>query len=326
MIHPFTLERPSTVEAAARAVQNGALPIAGGTDLVPLLKCEVRVPERLALLDSLPELAAFERREGEYFIGAMVRLRALASHAEIQEYFPALAQSALAVASPQIRAIGTIGGNVMQDRRCMYFNQSWEWRQSIAPCFKTGGCVCHQAPASRHCRAPYYSDVATALCAYGADAELYENGRRIRLPVAELCARHARANATTGPEKVLITGFILPLAKRSYSAFIKESVRASIDFPTFNAAGYLVEENGALAARLVVGAVNSAPVELTAAQALITSRGALLENGAEIVRDALDEIGKNAVLVREAAVSVKVKKASFQGVIQLLEELKAAMR
>ena len=80
--------------------------------------------------------------------------------------------------SPQIRNIATVGGNIMQDRRCIYFNQPHLWRSGLAYCFKTGGSICHQIPNSPVCRAIYYSDVATALIAYEAEVEYIEEGER----------------------------------------------------------------------------------------------------------------------------------------------------
>lgn len=321
MIHPFTYDKAASVEAAVKAVAGGALPLAGGTDIVPLLKCEVREVKAFAGLNDIPCLRLMERRGESFFIGAMVTLAQLVESAEIRALFPALADSARAVASPQIRSVGTIGGNVMQDRRCLYFNQSWEWRQSFPLCFKTGGSVCHQAPASPKCRAPYYSDVATALCAYGALAEVCESGETKRIPVAELCERHAEKNATSQPDGLLVTGFLLPVQQGACGVFIKESVRASLDFPTFNAAGYAARENGAWNVRLFAGAVNSAPVELVKTQELL----ALGKPLAEVKEAALRELGEKAVLVREAAVSVKVKRASFHGIFHVLEALAAHM-
>lgn len=321
MMHPFTYESAATVQNAARAIEGGALPLAGGTDIIPLLKCEVREVSMLTGLGNIPALRVTEHRADGFFIGAMAQLCELAESEEISAAYPALAESARAVASPQIRSVGTIGGNVMQDRRCLYFNQSWEWRQSFARCFKTGGSVCHQAPASPKCRAPYYSDVATALCAYGAEAEIHENGAVKRIPVMELCTRHAEKNATSQPDGLLVTGFYLPVEEGAHSVFIKESVRASLDFPTFNAAGYAVKKDGAWSVRLVVGAVNSTPVELVKTQELL-SQGKPL---AEVKEAALKEIGENAVLVREAAISIKVKRASYQGIFPVLSMLMQCM-
>ena len=101
-------------------------------------------------------------------------------------------------ASPQIRNIATLGGNLMQERRCIYFNQSAAWRQGIPLCFQTGGSVCHQAPGSPVCRAIYYSDPATALVLYDAQAEILRGGKREILPLTELLAEHGAADRRAG--------------------------------------------------------------------------------------------------------------------------------
>ena len=143
--------------------------IGGGTDIMPLLKNEVRDDRDFVFLKKIPELHVLEEKDGELIIGAAMTLTELAESELLNSRYAAIAQAASLTASPQIRNIATVGGNIMQDRRCIYFNQSEHWRSALPLCFKTGGEVCHQIPNSPVCRAIYYSDVATALLMYDAE-------------------------------------------------------------------------------------------------------------------------------------------------------------
>ena len=156
--------------------------IGGGTDIMPLLKNHVRDDQDLVFVSEVPELQGMEHKDGYLYLGAGERLYDISVSPLVKEGWPAIAQAAGATASPQIRNIATIGGNIMQDRRCIYFNQSRYWRSGLPLCFKTGGEVCLQIPNSPVCRAIYYSDVATALLLYEAEAECMENGQRSWIP------------------------------------------------------------------------------------------------------------------------------------------------
>lgn len=127
--------------------------IGGGTDIMPLLKNEVRDDKDFVFLKKIPELHVLEEKDGELIIGAAMTLTELAESALLNSRYAAIAQAASLTASPQIRNIATVGGNIMQDRRCIYFNQPHLWRSGLAYCFKTGGSICHQIPNSPVCRA-----------------------------------------------------------------------------------------------------------------------------------------------------------------------------
>ena len=131
---------PTTLEEAQLYGEGTYL--GGATDLLPLLKNQVRDDRDLIFLSKIPELKEISPEGGYLKIGTAVTLSELAESTDIQTYFPALAQAAQAAASPQIRNIATIGGNIMQDRRCIYFNQSAHWRSALPMCFKTGGEMC----------------------------------------------------------------------------------------------------------------------------------------------------------------------------------------
>lgn len=211
--------------------------VGGGTDLMPLLKNHARDDRTLIFLHPVEELRGVREEDGYVYLGAGETLYDLSVHPLVRKRLPAVAQAAGATASPQIRNIATLGGNIMQDRRCIYFNQSQFWRSGLELCFKTGGAICHQIPNSPVCRAIYYSDVATALLAYEAEAEVAENGERTWLPLSELIRRHSQANGLACEHHlpVLVTTFRMeapPEGERS--GFYKYAMRATIDFPIIN--------------------------------------------------------------------------------------------
>ena len=106
--------------------------IGGGTDIMPLLKNEVRDDKDFVFLKKIPELHVLEEKDGELIIGAAMTLTELAESALLNSRYAAIAQAASLTASPQIRNIATVGGNIMQDRRCIYFNQPHLWRSGLA--------------------------------------------------------------------------------------------------------------------------------------------------------------------------------------------------
>ena len=236
--------------------------IAGGTDFVLLMKLGLKSPSMLIDVTNIPELCGVSLSDKEISIGAAATLTEIAEDAAVLQYLPALAQSAEKTASLQIRNVGTIGGNLMQDRRCIFFNQSASWRSSLPKCFKAGGDVCLQIRNSPFCRAIYYSDTATALVLYEAEAELLREGRLERVPVTKLIAEHSTANGLYAEESgPLLVRLHIPLPPEGEkSGFLKYSVRSSIDFPLVNFALRL--SGGIRPAMAVAGAVASAPLVL----------------------------------------------------------------
>ena len=260
MIQSFDYTTPHTIDEYISIGNTDSILLAGGSDLIPLLKFEVKNPKVVIDIQNILELKKVSLKDGILEIGAGVRLCELENNSEIQQFFPALAYAAKCVASPQIRSVATIGGNIMQDRRCMYFNQSYNWRQSVGLCYKTNGKVCHQAPASKKCRAIYYSDIATALYIYNTRVEIIRHGNFEEISIQELCEAHGSINGTASKSEIFISKFLLPISEKTHSRFIKESVRQSIDFSTFNAAISILKKNDKLDIKLAVGAINEHPI------------------------------------------------------------------
>ena len=289
--------------------------IGGGTDIMPLLKNHVRDDRELVFLKDVGELKGIRVEDGYLYVGAGETLWDISVSETVKGKWPALAQAAGATASPQIRNVATIGGNIMQDRRCIYFNQTRFWRGGLELCFKTGGKICHQMPNSPVCRAIYYSDVATALEVYEAEAECIEEGERKWVPVAELIGRHSQANGLSYHEHlpVLVVRFRMaepPEGERS--GFYKYAMRATIDFPLIN---FALRCGGGRPARIVAGAVAPEPVVLEETAALV-DQGC----GDEAVLSCCEgELKKLAKPIKEACISPAMKRELYQHLCFLLE-------
>ncbi len=303
---------PTTLEEAQLYGEGTYL--GGATDLLPLLKNQVRDDRDLIFLSKIPELKEISPEGGHLKIGSAVTLSELAESTDIQTYFPALAQAVQAAASPQIRNIATIGGNIMQDRRCIYFNQSAHWRRALPMCFKTGGDICHQIPNSPVCRAIYYSDAATALLLYDAEVEYLQSGQKFQKPLRELLHQHVEANGKSYRERlrVLITCFLLPYpGKRERSGFNKYAMRASIDFPLIN---FALRCGGERPSKIVAGAIAPEPAELWKTAALLQTAAP----DTEILSVCRTELAELAKPIKEACLSPKRKRDLYAQISPLL--------
>ena len=231
----------------------------------------------------------------------------------IHRYLPALAESARRVASPQIRNLATIGGNLLQERRCLYFNQSEFWRKSIPPCLKLGGEVCHQVPKSKRCRALYYSDTAPVLLAYDAQAEIHDRDGFKVVPLRDMIHRPI----ADGNEKFLLTGIVIPhLPEGTWGRFIKSGLRAAIDFAMINMAIRFSPASGPKqqvpVLRIFVGALAPEPIALDeTADYLVSNLSKLPSIKEEMKERALKEMRAKSALIRETGISLKSKKNAF---------------
>ena len=153
--------RPRSLTEALEALDTEpgrAIPIAGGTDLVPNLKHRLFDPERLVSLRGVPELRGVSVEGGWLRVGAMERLADVAAHTDVLAAAPAFAAAAGVVAGPQLRNMGTVGGNVCLDTRCTYYNQTAFWRGALGFCLKKDGGTCHVTKVGRKCVAAHSAD------------------------------------------------------------------------------------------------------------------------------------------------------------------------
>jgi 4-hydroxybenzoyl-CoA reductase subunit beta len=206
-------------------------------------------------------------------LGAGVTLTTLAEHPVVLQHYPALATAAGSVSTPQLRNMGTIGGNLLLDTRCNYYNQTEFWRHSIDYCMKKDGDVCLVAPGSPRCWAISSADTAPVLVSLDAQARLVSvRGERV-LPVRELF-RDDGINPYTREADEILSEIILPPADGWRSVYLKLRRRGSFDFPILGVAVALrfAADRTIAGARITLGAVASHPVEATDAATLLTGQ------------------------------------------------------
>src|SRR3989441_8500223 len=258
---PFTYLAPTTVAHAARLLgEHGAdaMIVAGGTDLYPNMKRRQFEPKVLIGLGEIGELRGVRGSAGHGLsVGPMTTLTAVSRHAEIVRHYPALATAAGLVSSPQLRNMGTIGGNVCVDTRCNYYNQSFEWRKAIGFCMKKDGDICLVAPGSPRCWAVSSSDTAPVLWSLGARVRLVGAARERTVPMAALYRDDGIEYLAKQPDEV-VADILLPPAKGWRSAYLKLRRRGSFDFSMLGVAVALRMEGEIVRdARIVLGAVAS---------------------------------------------------------------------
>ena len=287
-IPEFQLLRPATVVEAASLLQRpGARLVAGGTDLLPNMRRGLVDPRCLIDLTSMAGFDAIEGQQGRWRLGAGVTLVTLERHPALAQALPALVQAAGQVAGPGHRSAATLGGNLCQDTRCVFYNQSAWWRDANGGCLKFQGDTCHVAPQGRHCHAAYQGDLAPALLAYGAEVEIVGTETRGRRPLADLYRDDGAAHLTLGPNEVVAAVHVPAPSAGQVSAYRKVRMRGAMDFPLAGVAVALRLEGGVLV-ELAVGlsGTNSRPLRLDGTDALLGRAvdDALLEALAKLVR------------------------------------------
>ena len=242
-IPSLEIQRPKSVAAAvALLCEHGpdAMLIAGGTDLVPNLKHELFTPKLLIALAAISELEGIRALEGGgVAIGAMTPLAEVASSATVQAAAPALAQATSVVAGPQLRNQGTLGGNVLLDTRCQWYNQTHFWRQALGYCLKKDGTVCHVVAGGGRCVAAASNDSAPALMSLGARLAIAGPDGEREVAIDDFWAPDGIFNKHIEPNELLVEVRIPAQASGHRGAYGKLRERGSIDFPLFGVAARL---------------------------------------------------------------------------------------
>lgn len=270
----FRYRAPRTVDDAVAWLAEdpaGTMIVAGGTDVLPNMKRRQQTPATLIGLRGIRELTDIST-DGGTTIGAGVTLSELIAHADIRQSYPGLWQAAAQVATPHLRNMGTIGGNLCLDTRCTYYDQTFEWRKAIDFCMKRDGDTCWVATSSPKCLAVSSTDTAPILQALGATVSLVSaTGTRV-LPLADLYANDGMHYLTRRPGEML-TSVALPPANGWRSAYWKLRRRGSFDFPVAAAAvAAKIDGQTIVDVRIVLGAVASRPVESERAAAVLRGR------------------------------------------------------
>jgi len=280
----FRVLNPATLEEAlaARAANPGSMPLGGGTDLVVNIRRGIVAPPVLIDLSQVKELHAIKADAESLEIGALVRLSELAEHPAIVKNYPVLAQAAAHIAAPTQRNMGTVGGNLALDTRCIFYNQSEWWRGANNHCLKTTGTVCHVAPKSRGvCFATFSGDLAPALLTLGAEVDIAGPAGRRTIPLNSLYIGFARQDVPVteaqGDGKFYLSlrpGEIITLVRAKNtaglrSAYDKIRIRKSIEYPVAGVAVALRRERDTLTdLRIAFTGTNPRPVLLEGAAEL----------------------------------------------------------
>jgi 4-hydroxybenzoyl-CoA reductase subunit beta len=261
----FTLLRPrATDEAIAFLTKHSGniRVLAGGTDLIPSMRQKLFEPEYVLDLSGVLELRGIRPQEdGAVEIGALTTIRSIEKSPYLRRHFPVLTEAAETVASPVLRNMGTIGGNICLDTRCLWYNQSLTWRKGCGFCIKKDGDLCHVAPGGTKCWAAFSGDTPPALLCLQAQVEIAgPNGKR-RIPLQEFYTGDGMNYRKLLPSE-LVTRIFLPATSADYDGvYRKLRVRGSIDYPLAGVAVVMKRSNGQVAdARIAMTAVNPAPI------------------------------------------------------------------
>ncbi|HEX9494302.1 MAG TPA: xanthine dehydrogenase family protein subunit M, partial [Candidatus Limnocylindria bacterium] len=290
---PFAYARPKAVTEALELARGGATVMAGGTDLLGLMKDGIASPERIVDIRGLEPLRGWTRAKGKGLrIGALVTLAELEASAELAKLLPIIGEALRPAATLQLRGMGTVGGNLLQRNRCWYF------RDEAYPCWLKGGVRCfaidgdnrqHAIVGAEECVAVAPSDLAPALIACDATVSLSGSRGSRTVPLVDLFVtphgRVRREHAITPDE--LITEVRVPenaLARRG--AFEKAMERKTWSFALVSVAVSAKVIGGVVRdARIVLGGVAPVPWRARDAEKLLEGR-ALDDSACQAAADA----------------------------------------
>lgn len=268
----FTLLRPASLaEAVELANVTCARLVAGGTDLLPNLRRGLEQPAVLIDLSAVRDMAGVEAGpDGSLLLGAGLTLAGIATDATLLRLLPALAEAARSAAGPGHRSAATLGGNLCQDTRCVFYNQSAWWRAANGYCLKRGGDTCHVAPQGTRCHAAFSGDLAPVLLALHAEVELLSVRGARWMPLAQLYRDDGAAHLCLARDEVL-TRLRTPAQPAGLTcAYRKARVRGAMDFPLAGVAVALACQNGLITSLAIgISGVASRPIAIDGLDALI---------------------------------------------------------
>lgn len=266
---PFEYHRPGTLDEAVAllgSLGEDAMPVAGGTDLLPNMKHGLFTPRHLVSLRGIPDLHGIRVEGGDLVVGAGETLARVAAHPLVRERAPVLSSAAGQVAGPQLRSMGTLGGNLALDTRCTYYNQTAFWRGALGYCLKKDGTVCHVTRVGKKCVAAHSADTPPALMVLDARVQLVGPAGRRQVPVSDFFVADGIRN-TRREAGELIAEVRIPLPGEGFRAvYRKLRQRKAIDYPllTVVVGGTLDEDTRVTSLLGIVTALGSRPRELAA--------------------------------------------------------------
>jgi xanthine dehydrogenase YagS FAD-binding subunit len=315
-VFPFRFTKASDEAAALAAAASGARYIAGGTTLIDLMRETVERPEAVVDINTLP-YRTIDLQPATLRVGALVRMSELAAHPGVRAQFPVIAQALELSASPQIRNMASIGGNLMQRPRCLYF------RDVSAACNRRtpgSGCAAIDGRNRTHailgtsdaCVATHPSDLAVALTALDAVVITRDGHGEHRIPIADFFRRPGSTpeqehNLSAG---ALITGIEVPVPPEARrSGYLKVRDRESFEFAIASAAvGLDIAAGRVRAARVAVGGVATVPWRLPAVENALVGRAP----SPELWRDAASHAADGAKPLSENGFKVELVKRTVE--------------
>ena len=292
----FQLLRPKTIPDAVRLLGQHAANlqiIAGGTDLIPSMRQKLFTPKYVLDIRGIDTMRGVRAVPGAGVeIGALTTISNIEDSGFLERNYPVLRQAAQTVASPILRNMGTVGGNLCLDTRCLWYNQSQQWRKSCNFCLKKDGDFCHVAPGSESCWAVFSGDLAPALLCLGAEVEIAgPNGYR-RVPLAQFYGNDGIAHIRMQRYEML-TRVLIPESSSGWKgSYLKLRVRGSIDYPLAGVAVALKLNKSVVEhACVAITGVNPAPLLVPNVEHAIVGR-AVKEHYAQVVAELAAQTAK----------------------------------
>jgi 4-hydroxybenzoyl-CoA reductase subunit beta len=267
--------RPPSLHASGASTQYFPLRVvAGGTDLIPSMKQKLFEPEYVLDLRGIRELRGIRALpDGGVEIGALTTLREIERSEFLRQHYPVLTEAAATVASPVLRNMGSIGGNICLDTRCLWYNQSLTWRKGCGFCIKKDGDLCHVAPGGSDCWAAFSGDTPPALLCLDAEVEIASVAGARRIFLRDFYTGFGDTYRKLQPDE-LLTRVFLPRASADFKGvYRKLRIRGSIDYPLAGVAVAMKRSNGHVSdARIGITAVNPAPLLVKGASELLAGK------------------------------------------------------
>lgn len=319
----LTYSEPKTIDGLIETKrtfrEKGAI-MAGGTDLIPMLKRRTIPVRHLINIKRIPGLnqITFDPEKGLQ-IGAAVSLRNIIEQPLISDSYPLLAKAALSVAFNQVRNMATLGGNICLDNKCTYYNQSAFWWQSRPGCFKRGGNTCYVVKGGRKCRALSAGDTVSALIALDAKLVIVGPQGERRMPVEAFYTGDGQKPHRLDGGEVVTTIQIPPPARGWREGFSKKSHRGSIDFSIATLSIRLRNDGKGLEdARIVLNGVSSKPIRAEKAERYLIGKDVNHETVREALRLLLKEAAPLSLIGASAFVRRKMIEVMFADLIEMI--------
>lgn len=307
MLNRFEYIKPNTLDELAfhlARLGKEAKILAGGSDLLVQIKKKRISPQYLIDMMSISELGQIEEKNGEIRVGAGVCLSSLEESTLIKERFEALWKAVRAIGSPQIRNMGTVGGNLCVETRCSEMDSSHPWGREIpGKCFKRGGATCHIVKGSDRCHAVMAGDLATVLIALDSRVVVRGQSEKV-VSVGDFYTGEGKGVRRVNADEVITQIRIPPLPLHSGAAYLKRRWRESLDFPIINAAAWVLKDplGGTLReARFVLGALDSGPIRLKKVEELLKGQA----SSGQMIEEAVHEGMKGIPIVSCSGVPVR---------------------